>query len=97
MWYKLDEDGRTVVPISGDFPELDETTRAVVKQETLHNGFYISTVFLGLDHGAYDGSLEVFETMVFENSWIDLDCERYSTWEQAEQGHKKMVEKWSKI
>jgi len=42
MWYKLDEDGRTVVPVLGDFPEPNETIRAVVKQETLHINIYLA-------------------------------------------------------
>lgn len=97
MWYKLDTDGKTPIPIEGSSPKEAEITNAVVKKETLENGFLVSTVFLGLDHGTYTGVLQVFETMVFFDSWLDLDCERYSTWDQAERGHKEMVEKWSKI
>jgi hypothetical protein len=36
--------------------------------------------------------------MVFpsQESMQELDMDRYSTWEEAESGHKKMVRKWLK-
>ena len=69
----------------------------IVAQETLPNGKWVSTVFLGLDHGFGDKVL-LFETMVFFNKddMGELDCKRYETWEEAESGHRKMVKKWSK-
>lgn len=52
----------------------------------------ISTVFLGIDH-SFGGKVPlVFETMVFGGE-LDGLMERYSTWDQAETGHKIMVEK----
>lgn len=51
----------------------------------------ISTVFLGLDHCYTNGQPILFETMVFggkHDQWQD----RYSTWEEAEIGHKKAVQ-----
>ena len=42
-----------------------------------------------------------YETMVFPcdsngnvESWKDLDCERYSSYEEMEAGHTEMVAKW---
>ncbi len=52
----------------------------------------ISTVFLGLDHQFGNGSPLLFETMVFGGKH-DEEMERYSTWEQAEEGHKRWVDK----
>lgn len=51
----------------------------------------VSTVFLGLDHQWGDGPPLIFETMIFggehnEDQW------RYSTWEEAEAGHKAACE-----
>lgn len=49
----------------------------------------VSTVFLGLDHRWGNGPPLLFETMVF-----GMDKEygtRYSTWKQAEAGHKRTV------
>ena len=95
MWYKLE--GKNPVPIDGDCRREDEVTHKRVALDHLDNGYIVSTVFMGLDHG--DGvTLEVFETMVFpEGSWFDLDCERYATWKSAERGHIDMVDKWSKM
>ena len=71
----------------------------IVKQEELPNGKWVSTVWLGLNHSWNDGSPLIFETMVFKSKddYSDEDMERYSTEAEAIEGHKKMVEKWSKV
>ena len=51
----------------------------------------ISTVFLGLDHSFGSGPPLLFETMTF--GLEDEECERCTTWEQAEAQHAAMVEK----
>lgn len=66
----------------------------------LPNGFRVSTVWIGVDHNYGDGDPLIFETMVFPpdegtmKSWRDLDCERYSTEEEALAGHEAMCAKW---
>lgn len=82
----------------------------VVKQQTLKSGMWISTVFLGLDHNFGGGKPLLFETMVFdtndkkkykigdnehESIGEEMETNRYSTWEEAEAGHKKLVKKWN--
>lgn len=52
----------------------------------------ISTVFLGLNHNYGAGIPILFETMVF-GGILDGELERYATWEEAEEGHKRWVEK----
>ena len=53
----------------------------------------VSTVFIGLDHSFGIGKKPLlFETIVFGGNF-DGELERYSTWEEAELGHKKMVKK----
>ena len=52
----------------------------------------VSTVFLGLDHNYGEGKPVLFETMVFGGAH-DGEMERYTTWEEAEEGHKRMVDK----
>jgi hypothetical protein len=49
----------------------------------------ISTVFLGLDHGFGARRPILFETMVFGGP-LDQECERYATWDEAEEGHRIM-------
>lgn len=59
-----------------------------------HKTFYVSTVWLGLDHGfGWEGGPPIiFETMVFERGLFnDLDMARYATKEQARVGHRRMV------
>lgn len=58
-------------------------------------GAKVSTVFLGLDHSCEwrgEATPILFETMVFGGP-LDGEETRYSTWEEAEKGHKRMVEK----
>jgi len=50
----------------------------------------VSTVFLGLDHGYGDGPPVLFETMIFGGPH-DQYQERYSTWEEALDGHLKAL------
>ena len=47
----------------------------------------VSTVFLGLDHQWGEGPPILFETMIFGGKH-DQYQKRYSTWNEAEQGHR---------
>lgn len=59
---------------------------------TEHELFRVSTVFLGLDHQFGPGPPLLFETMAFERgSSSEIECRRYANWEDAELGHKAMV------
>lgn len=66
--------------------------------DTTLKKYWISTVWLGLDHNFFGDKPHIFETMVFKinGNMLDLACERYSTLQQALEGHKRMVRKWSK-
>jgi hypothetical protein len=69
---------------------------------------YVSTVFLGLDHRHWGGGPPLlFESMAFvdEGKWHEVGGERwryhtslgqdrYSSWDDAEVGHKAMVRKY---
>jgi len=59
---------------------------------TMVDDVRISTVFLGLDHAFKEGEPLLFETMVFGGP-LDQEMNRYTTWEEAERGHKVMVKK----
>ena len=69
--------------------------------ETTVGDYWVSTVFLGLDHRwSGDGPPIVFETMAFNRSpdkvedgraWDELDMARYCTWDEAKAGHQRMV------
>lgn len=49
----------------------------------------ISTVFLGIDHSFGGNKPLLFETMVFGGEYDEYQ-QRYSTWEEAEQGHEQV-------
>ena len=98
-YYKLTKDKR-VVPVSMEEALKGYNTDRRVGL-TEDKEYSVSTVFLVMDHSFGDYSNEVrplvFETMVFPlNSWDDQECERYSTWEEAKEGHRKLCEKWLK-
>ena len=70
-----------------------ETADRKVARTLLPEGVKVSTVFLGIDHNFGDkGPPILFETMIFGGS-LDEEMDRYSTWEEAEAGHKRMVTK----
>lgn len=70
--------------------EIEENRR--VAQDYV-NEIHISTIFLGFDHNFFShGPAILFETMVF-NGEYDRYQERYSTWDEAVEGHKVTLEK----
>jgi hypothetical protein len=85
-------DGRNVVATDlltwGRWLQADRKKR-VIKQEIVGE-YWVSTVFLGLDHQFGDGPPLLFETMVFDNTAADQapmnehHCERCSTYDEAE-------------
>ncbi len=104
IYYKLDKD-KNVVSCQPEELEkiLINSYEKIVKQEYIGDKF-VSTVFLGIDHGypIWSGHTEnyrpvVFETMIHDETkdeWLNYQ-ERYSTWQEAEEGHKRAVE-WVK-
>lgn len=99
MYYRRDG-----APYEGDFEDVimalcrdfSDPCIQFVKQDTLPNGKFISTVWLGLDHGWGDGPPLIFESMVFasKGNFTALDMDRYSTESEALAGHKRLIEKW---
>lgn len=67
-----------------------EGSNRIVKQETVNDSF-VSTIFMGLDHAFNGGVPVLFETIVF-NGKHDQYSERYYDWDEAEAGHKRIVE-----
>ena len=53
----------------------------------------VLTIFLGIYYGrSFEKPLWLFETIVFVDDWHGEVQWRYSTWEEAEEGHKKIVD-----
>jgi hypothetical protein len=93
-YYRLE--GETPVPIG--FEEWMAWSKANpgpqrVAQDQIGKTYWVSTVFLGIDHGFGEGPPRLFETMVFRGGET-VDGARYSTWEEAEAGHRKLVQEY---
>lgn len=59
-----------------------------VERTEIADNVLISTVFLGHDLSMGRGKPLLFETMVFDDETARLE-DRYSSWKEAETGHKK--------
>lgn len=60
-------------------------------------GWYVSTVFLGIDHRHFgDGPPILFETMIFKDD-EGQDQFRYASWDEADQGHRRIVEQQQEL
>ena len=87
-------EGHKVVPCENlmEWAKWYETANRHVAKTQISEDVTVSTVFLALNHSFSDGEPVLFETMVFGGEY-DEEIERYSTWEQAEKGHQKWVDK----
>ena len=87
---------------------FEDKNYRIIKQTTLPNKKWVSTVWLGLDYSFEESKRPlIFETMVFARKFTknfeknkklayDLDSERYSTIKEAIEGHGKLCRKWVK-
>src|SRR5882757_3426775 len=86
--------GHEAVPVNDllEWARWFETAKRQIATSFPAEGVRVSTVFLGLDHSfGSSGPPILFETMIFGGEH-DQYQERYSTWEEAEAGHKRAVE-----
>jgi len=75
---------------------FSDTSGRIIGRTELPGGVHISTVWIGIDHSFGQGPPLIFESMVFgPDSSRDLDCMRYATREQAEEGHSVLVTRWT--
>lgn len=88
-WY--DRDGKAIGLEAWSMLHASFDYRLVAKTQV--GAYEVSTVWLGMDHGFGDGPPVIFETMVFATvaGPYDLDCWRYSTEQQAREGHEEVV------
>lgn len=87
-------DGHQAVPTESmsEWHKCFRNSKKRIVDKTQVGEIFVSTVFLGIDHG-YGLNSEglVFETMVFGPDVPHMTT-RYRTWDEAEAGHKKIVE-----
>lgn len=98
-WFILDEEHH-VVAASGikswaRWLSGDDKKRRVDYTELADGIVTVSTIFLGLDHNYYGkGPPILFETIVFGLTMESGEMQRrYSSWDDAEVGHKMTVKK----
>ena len=88
MYYKLDENNN---PVPSELMEwatrFEDRTKDIVAQTTIGTS-YISTVFLGLNHNYSSiGPPLLWGTMVFREGESEEYQERYSSYQEAVEGH----------
>ena len=85
-------DGKTLKPATlMEWARWFKTADRHVARDVVGD-LFVSTVFLGLDHNFGPGEPLLFETMVFDPDRNDLWSDRCSTWEQAEEMHRRACE-----
>jgi len=93
MWYTLDKDNKPIKSTIIKYGEWMENNPGVksVKQEHIGD-IFVSTVFLGLDHSwpKDDITPVLWETMIFGGEH-DQYQDRYTSYEDALEGHKKAL------
>jgi hypothetical protein len=95
-WYILDAEHH-VVPCRDLMTWarwMEDIEHRRVDYTQITDACYVSTVFLGLDHGWGKGPPICFETMIFGGPVELEDYQwRYSSWDDAEIGHQAAVKK----
>ena len=76
---------------------LQDKDYQIVAQDNVDK-YFISTVWMGLDHSLGYSHPLIFETMVYGQADDEKkSIDRYSTLEEAEYGHKRFVERYNNI
>lgn len=99
---KRDGLGRYVLDGNGEPVRVDdflEWAKWLAAHERIHRhvrytqisaDIYVSTMFIGIDHGWWSPKPVLWETMIFGGP-NDLYCDRYTSREDAIRGHEKAV------
>lgn len=93
MFYALDAENRPYeVNSIFEWATWFEDANRIVDYTQITSEVTVSTVFLGLDHRfpPDTGPPLLFETLIFGGE-LDGDGNRYSSWDDAETGHKAFV------
>jgi hypothetical protein len=91
MWYILKRGKPVMAKSTKAYIYWSQNSRyKAVAQENI-NDIYVSTTFLGLDHGYGSQYPVLWETMIFGGEH-DQYQERYISLEAAQRGHKRAVE-----
>ena len=75
LYYILDQNNNPV-PVEDvtEWAKMFDRDTRVVKKTTTSKNYFVSTVFLGLDHSWTEDQILIFETMIFSD---DKDVDEY--------------------
>lgn len=95
IWHEWNRETDEVTPVERpwsdkEFVEKFEERRRVAANWIYEGPFWVSTVFLALDHSFGRGPGVFFESMIFETKHLDIQA-RYHTGKEAKAGHEKIV------
>ena len=94
LWILGGVDGHTPIPCNDiiKWGEAFGSQQRIVAQTEVAPGITVSTVFIGINHRFLsDGPPILFESLPFgDYGAMDEDMWRYSTWEEAEAGHRRL-------
>lgn len=84
---------KEVVPVKDviEWATQHEKVNKVIKQTDIRN-YFISTIFLGINYNLFGDKPVVFETMIFKDE-KSFCVKRWSTYQEAEDGHEEACEK----
>lgn len=88
--YRLDGHEPVQCADLSEWAQWFDTSKRIVAQDDLSDGTRVSTVFLGIDHNFSGGPPLLFETMIFGGANDGYQV-RYSTWAEAEDGHRRAL------
>jgi hypothetical protein len=93
VYYVLDAAGNPCKANLTEWAQFFESPKKRVLQQDRVGKYFVSTVFLGIDHNfAGGGEPLLWETMIFpEGGLRELYQCRYSTLQQAESGHQSAL------
>lgn len=90
--YILDEDHNTRLASTDEWARWMSEHHSRRVELTEMGNISVSTIFLGLDHNySSEGPPLLFETLVFGGPNDQEKMRRYSTWDEAVEGHKEVV------
>lgn len=92
MFY-FEIDGEPVAAADEDFGAWGDWFEKIENRRVAYteiNGYVVSTVFLGIDHGFVSERPVLYETMIFGHPKLDVQ-RRYCTRAEAKAGHGAVV------
>lgn len=92
MYGKLDPSKKVIEATREEWSRsFEDPSSRVVQQDSFEGGWFLSTVFLGLNHAFSGGEGIWFETMLFGPNGDSSEERRYRTYEDALRGHNKIA------